>query len=714
MNVRALLRAELTRSIALSLGLFLTASSAALAGTWDAGAAPNINWSAVENWSDDASPAGQAIIFSGTGLTANATTVGNIVDQSLSITSLDYAQNSTQFQVTEIASGATLTITGTTAGVNAFGMTGNTITTVKAVIKGSTPGTGTLIIDNALANNNNFALTNTASSGSTPAVYSLDMSSLGTFQATVANFNIGTGNGRGRGEVTLAQSNTITATKVLIGGNNSSTAVSGNFLKLGQNNTINTDTFVLAAGRSSGFIEYQTGLTGTPTTVIRGANGTSRVGTMSIGINSTSFGGVANGSTPSNGVMDFTGGSVDLLVNNLYLGVAQSQTGTAYSFPVGTLTFDTGTVDVTTAFIGVALNQGTGSGTLVWPATRSQLNVQGGTFNAGNVNIARNEDQSSGPNYAIAGELNISGGTTTITGNINAANHTSTSVGLSSGFMNFTGGTISIGGNITEGADATNLSTLRLDGADLDMTAGTINVDTFDAQSGILRNVAEIQSNTTVAGLIKSAGTVGNTLTLLGTNTYTGTTTLTAGTLLVNGTHTNGGAYAVQTGATLGGTGSIGSAVAVDSGAFLAPGASIESLAITGALALNGTLLAELNNAGQADLLELGSTLSLGLNSTLDLNNLDSNPSLNGLYTLAQFAPGSLSGTFGSVLYEGSAIANPTDAFSIGGTHQLVYDNLGGSLQLVQSIPEPGTWAVMIIGMAGVWTWRRRLCQAAC
>ncbi|WP_075086665.1 hypothetical protein [Verrucomicrobium spinosum] len=64
-----------------------------------------------------------------------------------------------------------------------------------------------------------------------------------------------------------------------------------------------------------------------------------------------------------------------------------------------------------------------------------------------------------------------------------------------------------MGGNLTEGATGNNVSTLVLNGGTLDLTAGYINVDTFTAQSGTLKNVLEIYNGALTVGAWTKSGT---------------------------------------------------------------------------------------------------------------------------------------------------------------------------------------------------------------
>ncbi len=146
--------------------------------------------------------------------------------------------------------------------------------------------------------------------------------------------------------------------------------------------------------------------------------------------------------------------------------------------------------------------------------------------------------------------------------------------------INITGtGTLTVGGNIqyTNGL-GTETNTVTLDGGTLDMTNGNIGAAaaliTFNARSGTLRNLAELNGGGTLNK------TTGGTLQLTTANTYTGATTVSAGVLRISN------------GAALGGT---ASGTTVASGAVLELEGSIttsaESLAINGDGVANGGAL---------------------------------------------------------------------------------------------------------------------------
>jgi fibronectin-binding autotransporter adhesin len=156
--------------------------------------------------------------------------------------------------------------------------------------------------------------------------------------------------------------------------------------------------------------------------------------------------------------------------------------------------------------------------------TRTVLALQVGNPNIGN------------------GTLNISGGSLTVTNNVTISGQ-----GNTSGTINITGtGSLNVGGIVQDGGNGP--STVTLNGGTLDLASdgspGSIAVNTFNAQSGTLRNVSQIfqGDNTTVTALTK---TTPGTLTLSGTNTYTG------------GTNINGGTLALGSSAALGTTGTI-------------------------------------------------------------------------------------------------------------------------------------------------------------
>ncbi|MEI9897830.1 MAG: hypothetical protein WDN28_29230 [Chthoniobacter sp.] len=204
------------------------------------------------------------------------------------------------------------------------------------------------------------------------------------------------------------------------------------------------------------------------------------------------------------------------------------------------------------------------------------------------------------------------------------------------GNLNITGGTATLTGDITDGGGS---STVNLNGGSLNMSSHNIgsatqSIDTLTLAAGTLSNVNQINNG---ANVTKSTA---GTLTVLGTNTYTGLTTVAAGKLVVGGSLS--GNVTVNNGATVAtlhnAVGTIGSLNVNDlaGGGIVAPGdtGGATDTSTVGQLNVTGNVV--LGNASaptQAHLaMELGGTtpgslydqLKLtGAGSTLNLAKVD-------------------------------------------------------------------------------------------
>lgn len=250
--------------------------------------------------------------------------------------------------------------------------------------------------------------------------------------------------------------------------------------------------------------------------------------------------------------------------------------------------------------------------------------------------------------------------------------------------------------------------------------SGTGNLalqDNAATPNAVALSAGNNNTSTTYSGSMSGSGSLNKIgsgeLALTNTNTYTGGTIISAGNLAVDNSSGSGtGSGAVQVnGGTLGGTGTIntsgvasGKAIDIAANAMLSP----SNGTTTGFSHLNLTL-----QTGTSVTLEAGSKLAFDLGAstatsdevlitggTLALNNQSfSDFTFNaqgtiapGLYTLIDSTggiTGSLAttlGTFDDGLYSGQLI--------------LTGDDLELQVSDAEAIPEPGTWALMLGGLA--------------
>ncbi|WP_166442534.1 autotransporter-associated beta strand repeat-containing protein [Phragmitibacter flavus] len=511
----------------ISMSAVLAINPAVAQSTWVDSSGDHL-WSNFLNWSTDESPAGTAVTFDATGL-APSGTVTSIVDQNFSVTNLTFNYNSpTNWHTLQIDPSTTLTTTG------AMVMT----TASAGVARLAITGDGSWVVDSGVATKNNFTLTNAGGSNATASI--LDMSGLANFTANVVNFNVGTGSGAPVYHLNLAKTTNITATNMRFGGSTGTGTLTGSQVNFGQTTNLNATHIMLGTGRTSINAAFQSGLTGTPTVTIRGLAGGVTRANLVLGANTptSQYAAVQDGSSSPHGVVDFSAGSVDFLLQDFVLGLSGiSDPNNGIGYGKGTFTFDQGTIDAVNVVLGRVLNIDTSP--LNSPggqanALHAQFNMNGGTLLANNISLAQNEDQAVGVNANSKAEFNMTAGTATVAGDIVMGSHSAInpSAGFSDAKMTVTGGVMTVGGNITEGVGGNNLSSLTLGGtATLDMTGGYINVDTFNANSGTLKNVAEIYDGEMVVANLTKGGT--GTLILEGNNTYSGNTVVQNGILQV-------------------------------------------------------------------------------------------------------------------------------------------------------------------------------------
>lgn len=692
--------------------------------TWDAGESPVTNWitAGFQNWSGDTNPVGNDIVFGATGATASSSTITNTVNQNTSITSLLYQYDSaTNYQVTEINTGVTLSVGGAT---NVFTV-GNYLEAAKRITNTVFTGAGTLAISQTggtvfIGSNNTTAITGMQLANR--SIVDLNMRGLAVFDANLGStgvFNIGGSNGTDTYQgshalMTLADTNTITAGTLSVGSSTGAyhltdwgtAGAQPSSLFLGRDNTINADTIKVgyagATSNVSGLIQFDSSvLASNPNVIIRGSNGTGTVTNFYVGYSLV-------GSGDQYGAVDFSGGEVDAQVTNLLVGNGRNSSNKGRS--AGTLTMNQGTFTVTgNNFIGGANANNTNTSFV----NTGILNVGGGVFNTASLVLANSAVTSADSAGLASGTLNISGtgavAVTGVTGLVMGKHANMNNTGLLSATINLTGGSLTVSGAIAEGVGPASItSTINLSGGTLEMNGNAITVDTLNVESGTLRNLSQLNSGGTLTK------TTAGTLIVEGTNTYTGTTDINVGTLLVNGMHTGGGAYTINSGGTLGGTGTITTAgnagVVLASGGKLSPGASAGELKLdlgTGVLNISAGITASdsqsLNfelgtSSDRITLTNAGSTLDIG-SGLLEFDDFV-------FATIGGFSPGTytLFDTGNTI----SGVLGSTLTGTLGGYAATIQFSPDNQDLLLNVIPEPSAVALLCLAGGMLWMLTRR------
>ena len=359
-----------------------------------AGGFGDINWSTPANWSTGVAPgSGDAAVFQDAGNT-------NIVDSSTTVNSLTFipVQNGTN-QNMLIAAGQTLTVTNGFQ-VNVDSVSGNSKTYTLNIFG---PG-ASMVVTNPTVD---FTINgdNTGAAGTTVTMTNLD-----NFSVTANRFGLGDwvmakqgGVGANFVAVSFAKTNTITATfpgdyaltnffpkfsiSLLQNGDpfNNGSATS---LNLGITNVIRANSLGLALDRAGGnpnnlrfnpvFTNVAVALM--PYASFRNTNG-GRMSLVGVGIDS----GTSNPGSNARGVLNFTGGLVDMLVDTMWLGRDRTSAVSTNSGAVGLgiLTFTAGTIDVNTLIAGYQAYTNNSS-------AQGQINVGGSTTTSAVLTVNSN------------------------------------------------------------------------------------------------------------------------------------------------------------------------------------------------------------------------------------------------------------------------------------------------------------------------------------
>ncbi len=395
---------------------------------WTAASGTDTNWSNGANWSGAAAPTGaDDVKFFDTGTNLTIGLPNTFVDGAFtgSIGSLQLGQTN-GFHTIAIATGQTLNITnghlnvGTSTDINLVRNLTNTFV-----------GAGTLNFDNT---NFSLILAQGSAGGLSGLRANLNLSGLDNFTMNGSRIGLGTttlpnpgnANQREAAFLTLAKTNVIrlsyavplntyltsaAATNAIeMSHNAGNNAGILSLLYLGQTNVFYIDS--ISAGRtkasatSAGVVQFNPSLIGSsPVAFFRGVGGnSSRVTRWSIADMCTA----ASSAQVSVGTNNFTGGTVNALIDTLSLARDTTASHTATPNIVGVLTFDSGVIDAHTVYAG---NQSIGPSGSSTPLV-GIINVNGTgllTVNS-NLVLGRTTLNSIAANRTT-GILNINGGT---------------------------------------------------------------------------------------------------------------------------------------------------------------------------------------------------------------------------------------------------------------------------------------------------------------
>jgi pectin methylesterase-like acyl-CoA thioesterase len=355
-------------SAGLALALLLPAAALpARAATvaWSGASGTDTNWSNGNNWSGLAVPtSSDDVKFLDVGTNSVPGVPDNLVDGGFAgvIGSLQYA-SSNGFHTTFITNGATVNVIGS------GGLTVGTLSDLGSatIVNETVTGPGTLMVSNVAAPVIVDQGRSANGNGTQRAI--LDMSGLGAFVGNLSRIGVGTTTLGGAnnaqnatGTLKLARTNTIatwfsgsaitatpaTPTNSIDVGSDNGNAGGVNFLFLGQTNAFFIDSIGVGSLKTTASMLFNSAFAN-PAAYFRGTNGdSSRVRFWTIGDMSSS----GSSSSQAAGTNDFSGGTVDLLVDTMSLGRDRVGGNTGSGTTIGTLTFTAGTIDVNNLLVG--------------------------------------------------------------------------------------------------------------------------------------------------------------------------------------------------------------------------------------------------------------------------------------------------------------------------------------------------------------------------
>ncbi len=516
--------------------LFGSAIAAAHAGfQW--GGTSSLNWSDVANWNvfPGSAPAipgsSDSIYFEDllytTGFTNSAKTVNNVVDANLSVGAANYTalsySTTNHFYTTLIPGGVTLTLGGLGFASPALAV-GDVPGSLGWLNSGNWTNYSTITGAGSLVVNDNAGLISVGIRNRA----TLDLAGLNTFSASVKQVWVGVSSDNPNttgpvGWLSLANTNSITtlanpaAPGILMGyaTNSSPTGT----LVLGQVNNFNTDGLTVG-GRRSSSTKLAFGTTPGTFTLRGSAGGSTPISVFSVGDAAANWDGYATAfpgtsASVSSAVADFSGGTVDILADSIYLGRAASAGAVtnASGSGVGTLIVNAGTVTATNLYLGykpTATNNTAGQGTLTLSGN-AVMNVVKDVSLVFRTNGTAflSESQINVSNNAV---LNIGGNLTTV----NIGSGTLPSINLGGGTINMTGGGIVNVPTLRGAGSLTNASSITITNifsVGFDTLANTLTVGNNLTLGAAVQLLFNLGADTTVGGGVNDYLAVANNIT---------------------------------------------------------------------------------------------------------------------------------------------------------------------------------------------------------
>lgn len=490
------------------------------------------------------------------GSAATTSTAGKLeVKENATFTSMTVQTNSsTNTSRLEVDSGKVLTINGNV--VIGSGNTSLTNTLFNAT------GGGSWAVNNT-ASGSTFRVGGSAANGNVTIADFTGLQNLTvSLNTTDGVFRVGSTSGTNVAStystLTLGVNTTITAATLSVGdgGQNNGSVGQINSLYLGTGtNVLNVNTLNIGTtNRDLGRVAFA-GSSGTIT-----INNTAGTGRTAFNLGTGQGTGVTAAETNT---FDVRGHTANLLLGIVAIGT--SNRGASYE---NVFSFDQGSLDMTSLSMSTRSAEST-NGALLARDTTSTLNIGGGSVAIQNgITAMATAAGAYGTNPApkmtalinISGNASVNIGATSGT-SISMGNYTATAgtgTGAAVATLNLTGTSVTtVQGNIIKGGTSALINaTINLSGGTLDMSNKSIGatgtgVINFNAESGVLMNLAQLNGG---AGLSKTTtGTLILENSGVFTNTYTGGTSIVEGILQVGSGSTTGtlGGGTVSNSATL-------------------------------------------------------------------------------------------------------------------------------------------------------------------